>query len=89
MKQVKEVNIKIKDGIKAVIFNTENPPDFVHQSTHTEDDASGIFEFTDWVISNHKLHNGDLILYTEYGINRMTCIVIPKDAIDKLVEIIE
>ena len=84
---MKEVKIKIKDEVTAFIFNPDDPPDDAYRTWRSIDDSSGIFEIEDWLFYGEKVQKGDIILFKKYGLNNVSVIVIPPDAIDLLVEI--
>ena len=86
----KNVKVKIKDGIEAIVFDPNNPPDCAMEVSRSMDDASGIFHYKEWQVHGEQVKEGDLILYAEYGnpVKRVVTMVIPNDAIGKLVEIV-
>jgi len=84
---MKKCKVKIKPGVEAIVFDPAHPPKYVYKDVSRMDDETGIFETVTWQIGDRIIEKGDLILYEEYGTNLMTVIVIPEDAIGKLVEI--
>jgi hypothetical protein len=86
---MKEARLKVKDGIKAIVFDPKDPPECAMKVTRSMDDASGVFDYKEWMVGNKAVKEGDLILYASFGINGRAAIVIPKYTIGILVEVVE
>ena len=86
---MRKVKVRFKDGVKAIVFDPKHPPSCACSHEGRMDDSSGIFVDVKWLVGGNEVHKGDLILSCNYGLNLSTSIVVPQDAVGKLVEVVE
>ena len=80
--KTKKLRLK-KDFIRAIVFDSNNPPDFVNLINEREDDESGNFEI--WEAGNKEIKQGDLLIYYKNG-RYQDVVIIPPSAIGKIFE---
>jgi len=83
---MKTKTLKLKDEtVEAIVFESNDPPDFVNVVRRNIDDLSGIYAYTEYMVGDRKITNGDLLIRYQNG-SYISTVILPWGSVGTLFE---